>query len=90
MDNYFASPILLLCLFWRGVFGVGTLRGNHRGAKHAVWYWAASRQSVKKRGDMSFARYGFLAFVQWKDSKLVNFISTIHVKKEHFLPLPYR
>lgn len=90
MDDYFASTILLLCLFRRGGFGVGTLRGNRRGAKHAVRYWAASRQPVKKKREMSFARYGFLAFVRWKDAKLVNFISTIHVKKEHFLPLPYR
>ncbi|CAM9689964.1 unnamed protein product, partial [Hapterophycus canaliculatus] len=84
--QHFTSPILFLCLFWCGIFAVGTLRTIHRGAKHAVRYWSASRQ----KGDMSFARYGFLSFAQWKDSRLVHFISTIHVKREHFLPLPKR
>ena len=38
---------------------------------------------------MTFARFGFLTFVQWKDNRLVRLVSSILVKKEHFLPLPY-
>ncbi|CAN0319471.1 unnamed protein product, partial [Ectocarpus sp. 6 AP-2014] len=38
---------------------------------------------------MVFARFGSLVFVQWKDSKLVKFLSTIHLSPKHFLPKEY-
>lgn len=90
MDNFFTSPILFLCLLLQGIFAVGTLREIHRGASHAVRYWRATRQTPKERGDMAFARFGLLNFTQWKDKRLVRLLSTIHVNKEHFFPLPHR
>ncbi|CAN0032695.1 unnamed protein product [Pylaiella littoralis] len=89
MDNFFSSPILFLCLLWHGIFAVGTLKDIHRGASQAVQYWTVTRQTPRKKGDMVFARFGFLAFAQWKDSKLVRLLSTIHVKKSDFIPIPY-
>lgn len=89
-DNYFTSPILFMCLVWHGVYAVGTLRENHRGSKEAMQYWTMTNQSVKKKGDMSFARFGFLVFTQWVDSKLVKFLSTIHIKPEDFHARAYR
>lgn len=90
MDNFFTSPILFLCLLLHGVFAVGTLRDIHRGATHASRYLRATKQNTKKRGDMAFARFGFLAFTEWKDKRLVRLLSTIHWMKEHFIPLPFR
>lgn len=89
MDNFFTSPILFLCLYWNGVFAVGTLRQIHRGATDAVRYWTVTKQAPKKKGQMVFARFGFLSFVQWKDSALVSSLSTIHVAKKDFKPRPY-
>ncbi|CAN0576583.1 unnamed protein product, partial [Ectocarpus sp. 12 AP-2014] len=85
-DNYFTSPILFMCLLWHGIFAVGTLRDTHRGSKEAIQYWSTRRQYVRKEGEMVFARFGSLVFVQWKDSKLVKFLSTIHLSPKHFLP----
>lgn len=90
MDNFFSSPILFLCLLWHGIFAVGTLKDIHRGASQAVQYWTVTRQTPRKKGEMVFARFGFLAFAQWKDSKLVRLLSTIHVKKSDFIPIPSR
>lgn len=89
MDNFFTSPILFLCLLLQGVFAVGTLRDIHRGASHAGRYWRVTMQNLKRRGDMDFARFGFLTFAQWLDKRLVRLVSTTHVKKEHFIPLPH-
>ena len=38
IDNFFTSPILILCLILQGVFAVGTLKEIRRGASHAVRY----------------------------------------------------
>ena len=64
MDNFFTSPILFFCLLLQGVFAVGILKEIHRGASHAVRYWRATKQTARKRGDMAFARFGFLTSVQ--------------------------
>lgn len=90
MDNFFCSPVLFLCLVWHGVFAVGTVKDIHRGASHATRYWKATNQTLKTRGDMSFARFGLLSFTQWLDKKLVRFVSTIHVDEKHFHRLPHR
>lgn len=89
-DNYFTSPILFMCLVWHGVYAVGTLRENRRGSKEAMRYWGITKQSMKKKGDMSFARFGFLVFTQWWDSKKVKFLSTAHIKPEDLNARPYR
>jgi len=90
MDNFFTSPILFLCLLLNGVFAVGTVKEVHRGASHAIRYWRATRQNPKERGEMAFARFGFLNFTQWMDKRLVRLVSTMHVMTEDFVPLPHR
>lgn len=87
--HFFSSPILFLCLLLHGVFAVGTFRDIHRGASHAVRYWKATKQVLKRRGDMAFARFGVLSFAQWKDKRLVRFVSTIHVEKKDVDRLPH-
>ncbi|CAN0381073.1 unnamed protein product, partial [Pylaiella littoralis] len=84
-DNYFISPILFMCLQWFGVFAVGTLRENHRRSKEAIQFWSLTNQYVRKNGYMVFARFGTLVFTNWQDSKLVRFLSTIHITPEHFI-----
>lgn len=79
-DSYFSSPILFLCLKARGIYAVGTLKSIHRGVQNAKDYWASSKKSVDKKGDMIFARFGNMAFVKWWDSKVVLFLTTIHLR----------
>ncbi|CAN0453722.1 unnamed protein product, partial [Pylaiella littoralis] len=85
----FSSPVLFNCLLWHGLFAVGTLKDIHRGASQAVRYWTTTKQTPRQKGDMAFARFGFLTFTQWKDSKLVRLLSTIHVNNGDFVPIPY-
>lgn len=89
-DNYFTSPILFMCLMWHGVFAVGTLRDTHRGSKEALRFWSVTKQHVRKKGEMVFARFGGLVFAQWLDSKMVRFLSTIHIRPWHFIRRSYR
>ncbi|CAM9910357.1 unnamed protein product [Pylaiella littoralis] len=90
MDSFFSSPVLFNCLLWHGLFAVGTLKDIHRGASQAVRYWTTTKQTPRQKGDMAFARVGFLTFTRWKDSRLVRLLSTIHVNKGDFVPIPYR
>lgn len=82
-------PFLFMCLLYHGVYAVGTLRDTHRGAKEALRYWSVTKQHVTQKGGMSFARFGHIVFTQWQDSKLVRFLSTIHIRPWHFTPRQY-
>ena len=64
MDSFFTSPILFLCLLMQGVLAVGIPKEIHRGASHAMRYWRATRQILKERGNIPFARFGLLSFTQ--------------------------
>ena len=88
-DNFFTSPILFLCLAACGIFAVGTLRSNLRGAAEAKAWLRENNEEVnnsglRKRSQMVFARMGDIAFTLWKDSKDVCFASTIHIYEKHF------
>ena len=88
-DNFFTSPILFLCLAACGIFAVGTLRSNLRGAAEAKAWLRENNEEVnnsglRKRRQTVFARMGDIAFTLWKDSKDVFFASTIHIYEKHF------
>ena len=94
-DNFFTSPILFLCLATWGVFAVGTLRSNLRGAADAKAWMAqnseemTSKCRLRSRSQMLFVRMGDLAFTLWKDSKDIFFATTIHIYKKRFRGLKY-
>ena len=92
-DNFFTSLILFLCLAACGIFAVGILRSNLRGAAEAKAWLRENNEEVNnsgllkmllKRSQMVFARMGDIAFTLWKDSKDVFFASTIHIYEKHF------
>eukprot|EP00752_Nemacystus_decipiens_P016861 g15093.t1 len=97
MDNYFTSPTLFECLASHEIFAVGTCRADRTAGAEA--YLQSLGRTIPNRGDMNFCRSGQVACVQWKDSKDIFLVSTIHIaqpaegKKEvagldHFKPLP--
>lgn len=79
-DSYFSSPILFLCLKKRGIYAIGTLKSIHRGVLDVKTFWVENSQKLTKKGEMLFARFGNMAFVQWWDSRVVLFLTTIHLK----------
>lgn len=94
MDNYFCSPLLLLCLRQHNIFGVGTLRSNRIGLTGARRFWGQGEAEIKERGDMRVAyttdaRFP-LQIVEWVDSRIVMLASTAHVFEGDDEPLEYR
>ena len=57
-----------------------------RGAEHA---FKTRGSRLKAKGDMNFVRSGEVAAVESKDSKVVNFLSTIHVYDRGFRGVLY-
>ena len=71
--------------FCSGHIEVQSSRGDRRAE-----VLEADKANYKNQGDMSFARFGNMCFVQWKDSKPVQFLTTIHIFATHFVPRSYR
>ena len=90
MDNYFTSATLLLCLASHDIFAVGTVRENRIGMDGALQFWAESDMSTVDRADMLFARNGHLTVVEWIDSKVVHFMSSMHIFESDFVPLEFK
>lgn len=90
MDNYFTSATLLLCLATHDIFAVGTVRKNRMGMGGALQFWKEKKESTKDRGDMLFARNGHLTVVEWIDSKVVHFMSSMHIFESDFVPLEFK
>lgn len=98
MDNYFTSPTLFECLASHDIFAVGTCRSDRTAGADA--YLDSLGRTIPNRGDMNFCRSGQVAFVEWKDSKEIFLVSTIHIAQpgtkvkqeargiDHFKPLP--
>ena len=97
MDNYFTSPTLFECLASHDIFAVGTCRADRTAGAQA--YLESLGRDIPNRGDMNFCRSGQVACVQWKDSKDIFLVSTIHIAQpakgkeeaegvDHFKPLP--
>lgn len=90
MDNYFTSATLLLCLATHDIFAVGTVRKTRMGMGGALQFWKENEESTKVRGDMLFARNGHLTVVEWIDSKVVYFMSSMHIFESDFVPLEFK
>lgn len=83
MDNYFCSPLLLLCLRQHNIYGVGTLRSERIGISGAERFWGRTGAQISARGDMRVAHTTDSRFplqlVEWVDSKRVMIGSTVHI-----------
>lgn len=94
MDNYFCSPLLLLCLRVHKIYGVGTLRSDRIGISGAHRFWERTGTPLKVRGDMRVAHTTDSRFplqlVEWVDSKNVMFGSTVHVFAGDGASIEYR
>ena len=84
MDRYFTFTALFSCLMKHNVFCVGTAQKNRRGMRGAEHAFKTRGSRLKVKGDMNFVRSGELAAVQWKESRLANILSTIHVYDRDF------
>ena len=89
MDRYFTFPVIFSCLMKHNVFCVGTVQRNRRGMRGAEHAFKTRCSRLKAKGDMNFVRSGELVAVEWKDSKVVNFFSTINVDDRDFRGVLY-
>ena len=75
VDNFYTSIRLLLDLFKKGMHACGTVRQNRRGFPSIMKdQW----EKKAERGNMRWVRQDELLTVQWKDSKCVTLMSTMH------------
>lgn len=78
MDNFYSSPQLFLDLLSCKTFACGTTAENRRGypkeLKSGKKQWGKSSQ----RGDCRWVRVNNMLALQWKDSKVVSALSTVH------------
>ena len=75
MDNFYSSPELYDYLADNGTIAVGTLRENRRG------FPKNGRNALARgdpRGTIKWIRLERLLFVQWRDTKDVTVLSTLH------------
>lgn len=76
MDNFYTSTHLFDYLLDRKTLACGTTRKDRRGfpkeLKEPRW------EKKAKRGDIRWMRDGKILYLQWKDRRVVNMISTIH------------
>ncbi|KAH8040864.1 hypothetical protein HPB51_013034 [Rhipicephalus microplus] len=81
MDNFYTSKHLFEHLLQCKTLACGTTRKDRRGfpgdLKETKW------ERKAERGDIRWVRDGNILFLQWKDRKAVNLMSTIHTANEH-------
>lgn len=81
MDNFYTSTKLFDHLLARKTFACGTSRKDRRcfpaELKDAKWERRA------QRGDVRWIREGNILYMQWKDRRAVNLMSTMHTANEH-------
>ena len=78
-DNFYTSTILLIDLLKKGIMACGTILLNRKGIPADL---KDTSTLNKARGSNRFVREGNLLFMQWRDNKIVNFLSTIHTKSK--------
>ena len=93
-DNYYMSPLLLLCLALHKVSGYGTVKRSRIGMSGAKRFWDIVGCSLEEKGDMRFARTTAvgkeIAVIEWKDSRDVLFVSSVHIFEEDVESIAYR
>lgn len=94
MENFFTSPLLLLCLATHKIFACGTARRNKIGVSGALAFWDKESLVIEDRNDMKFvhtsAKGRQLQLVEWINSKPVMIASTIHIFVSHTEGMEYR
>ena len=80
-DNFYTSPALAKDLNGKDTQLVGTLRSNRQGVPEAMKSVKAFEKS-SSRGDMRYSRSGRILIQQWRDSKVVCMLSTVHSATE--------
>jgi hypothetical protein len=74
MDNYFSSPALFDLLKKKGIYAMGTVRPNREGLPRKL---LDMKKSKRGQYEHRLSDTG-LFYLQWKDSKVVNFLSNYH------------
>ncbi len=78
LDNYYTSPILFVKLHQNNTYACGTAR-THRKNYPAELAIKGSEATKLDRGFYDYRTCGPLTSFVWKDKKVINFLSTVHV-----------
>ena len=73
----FYSSVLYIALLKRGIMACGTILLNRKNIPPVLKYISTLD---KARGSNRYVKDRNLLFVQWRDNKVVNFLSTMHQK----------
>lgn len=76
MDNYYTSPNLFLALYKKGVGACGTARTNR---KHYPKALKVANTRYVHRGFYDYLACGPLLACVWKDKRIINLLTTIHL-----------
>ena len=79
IDNWYTSLALCLFLKVRGIYVCGTTRTNRKGHPTELKEFKARG---KERGESIIRVHSGVVAMAWKDSQIVNFMSTIHYPDE--------
>lgn len=79
MDNFYTSIQLFIDLLKEGIVACGTILANRKGFPKELKDYK-NFNKVNDRGAMRCMRQGNVGFIQWKDNKVVNIITTMHKK----------
>lgn len=81
MDNFYTSGKLFEHLLQRKTLACGTTRKDRRcfpaELKDTAW------EKRAQRGDIRWIRKGSILYMQWKDRRAVNLMSTMHTANQH-------
>ena len=75
MDNFYSSVVLYIALLKRGIMACGTILLNRKNIPPVLKDLSTLD---KARGSNRYVKDRNLLFVQWRDNKVVNFLSTMH------------
>ncbi|XP_072145227.1 piggyBac transposable element-derived protein 4-like [Dermacentor andersoni] len=81
MDNFYTSKKLFEHLLEHKTLACGTTRKDRR--CFPVELKDSSWEKSAERGDVRWIRDGNILYMQWKDRRAVNLMSTIHTANEH-------
>ena len=81
-DNYYTSPRLFLELYNKGVNACGTARADRKYYPKQL----AVNGSIVEAGYYDYRSSGPLLACFWKDRRVINFMSTMHVAKAGAVP----
>lgn len=76
VDNFYSSVNLFKDLIQKSIYACGTVILNRKGIPQGLK--DIKQFSKEQRGKMRWVRDGELLFLQWKDNKVVTFISSMH------------